>query len=283
MKSVDVSVVIINYNTYKITSDCLTSVYKYTSDIKFEVVLVDNASVECDAQLFKTAFPELVLVKSNTNLGFAGGNNLGIQHAMGKYILLLNSDTILFENTIKYTFEKYSLLKNPGFVSIKNIYPDGKPQFTCVFLPSLKNLLFRVLFLTRLTNRMMPYSKLDSDFSPEAIFGSYLFFDRNLLNSFTGGKLNEIFFIYHEDLLWCWEARQAGFKNYFISGTSIIHIVGASADEAELKRKKDNIHARNFKVLEQKINGPVLYPLYSVLKRIVTWKTKMFNQGRNLL
>src|SRR4030095_1669405 len=96
----DISIIIINYNTFTITSDCIRSVVQFTSGGSHEIILVDNASTECDPENFLKEFPQLILVKSAVNAGFANGNNLGIQRARGEYILLLNSDTILREDSI---------------------------------------------------------------------------------------------------------------------------------------------------------------------------------------
>ena len=95
-----VSIVIINYNTFQLTCQCIQSVIDLTGQVTYEIILVDNASSECDASLFKEKFPSITLVKNPDNSGFAKGNNLGIQHALGDIILLLNSDTYLTEDAV---------------------------------------------------------------------------------------------------------------------------------------------------------------------------------------
>src|SRR5437763_942905 len=96
------SIIIINYNTFELTCNCIESVIQYTTTIPYEIILVDNASTECDAELFKKRFPQIKLVKNPENNGFAKGNNLGIKHAEGDAILLLNSDTYLKVNSDTY-------------------------------------------------------------------------------------------------------------------------------------------------------------------------------------
>ena len=95
-----VSVIIVNYNSFALTSDCIRSVIEQTHDVDYEIILVDNASIECDPDKFLQKFPHILLIKSKMNGGFSFGNNLGIEKASGEYILLLNSDTILTEDTI---------------------------------------------------------------------------------------------------------------------------------------------------------------------------------------
>ena len=104
----DISVVIINYNTFELTSNCLRSIYRHTSEIEFEIVLVDNDSSECSPDLFLSEFPDIELVKSPINGGFAKGNNLGVERAKGRYIALLNSDTELLNNALKIVVDYFS-------------------------------------------------------------------------------------------------------------------------------------------------------------------------------
>jgi len=100
----EVSVIILNYNTFQLTCNCIASVIEFTKDISYEIILVDNQSTECDADLFKDKFPFIKLIKSPENGGFAKGNNLGIGFATGELILLLNSDTYLSEDAISKQF-----------------------------------------------------------------------------------------------------------------------------------------------------------------------------------
>ena len=107
MNAIELSVIIINYNTFALTNKCIETIYQFTKGVEFEIILVDNASAECDADLFKKNFPDITLIKSTTNLGFSGGNNLGIQQASGEYILLLNSD---IELTVKSSMSPINFL-----------------------------------------------------------------------------------------------------------------------------------------------------------------------------
>ena len=97
-ESLDLSIVILSFNTKKILLDCLRSVYDFTSNIDYEVIVVDNASSDGSAEAAKKKFPKIALKINENNLGFSGGNNQGIQISRGKYVVLLNSDTLLTEN-----------------------------------------------------------------------------------------------------------------------------------------------------------------------------------------
>ena len=97
-KSLDLSIIILSFNTKEVLINCLQSVYKQTNGINFEVIVVDNASTDGSAQAAKKLFPQITLKINDTNLGFSAGNNKGIQISQGRYVVLLNSDTLLTEN-----------------------------------------------------------------------------------------------------------------------------------------------------------------------------------------
>src|SRR5690348_14253877 len=124
-----VSVIIINYNTFEYTCNCIQSLIDKTMGVDYEIILVDNASSECNPDLFKEKFPQIILIKNSENSGFAAGNNLGIKHAKGEFILLLNSDTVFIENSILFIYEKCKPINNLGAATIQLIFPDGTIQF----------------------------------------------------------------------------------------------------------------------------------------------------------
>lgn len=235
----DVSVVIINYNTFQFTSNCIQSVIDKTSGIHYEIILVDNASKECDAFAFKERFPEIILVKSKVNLGFAGGNNLGLEYASGRNILLLNSDTILFENSIHFIFNNCKEVSNLGAATIKITYPDGRVQHSANKFPSvlghfLKTTRLRKIF-TRLYIRIMGHYDYSKSFSCDWVWGTFFYFPvKNL--QYMNGKLSETYFMYSEDVEWCYYFKKNKLENYFFSGSTIIHYGGKSS-LAESKNK----------------------------------------------
>ena len=145
----NVSIIIINYNTFELTCACIQSVLDKTLDINFELILVDNASVECDPGLFSQKFPSIKLIRSGTNLGFAGGNNLGIKVAKGEYILLLNSDTVLKNNAIKISCDRLKSSPGIGVLSCKLLYPDERVQPVAGRFPSLRRELRNLLRLNK--------------------------------------------------------------------------------------------------------------------------------------
>jgi GT2 family glycosyltransferase len=125
------SIIIINYNTFELTCKCIASLREKLIGVDYEIILVDNASVECDPDLFIEKFPFIKLIKSTVNTGFTGGNNAGVEKATGDYLLLLNSDTELINNAPKICQDYIMAHPEVGMVTSQLIYPDGKIQYNC--------------------------------------------------------------------------------------------------------------------------------------------------------
>lgn len=103
--SCDVSIIIVNYNTKKLLSDCLDSIYKYTKDIDYEIIVSDNGSKDGSLEMLQEKFPQVKIIDNNANLGFGAANNRALEKASGKYIFYLNSDTVLLNNAVKIFFD----------------------------------------------------------------------------------------------------------------------------------------------------------------------------------
>lgn len=233
-----VSVIIVNFNTRGLTTDCIRSVVQQTSGCDYEIILVDNASTECDPIVFKQEFPSIRLIKSGKNGGFAFGNNLGINEASGDFILLLNSDTILKEDSISKTVSCFNQHPDVGVVGCRMIYPDGKIQFTA---RRFRTISWELLDLFRFIPYLMTYSKrsrlmLGKYFRhDEPVFcdwlnGAFFLFPKKILNELPENKLDDRFFMYGEDQLWCEQIKNLGYKILFYPGTTIVHINSGSTD-----------------------------------------------------
>jgi GT2 family glycosyltransferase len=259
-----VSIIIINYNTYQFTCNCIQSIYDKTINIDFEIILVDNASTECNADLFKQKYPGITLLKNETNIGFAAGNNLGIRSAQGEYILLLNSDTELTSNAIKFIYDKCLPLQDIGAATIKLIYPNGTIQpaanhFPNVWLHFLEtSRLF--YFCKKYYYRKTPIVDYSKDFIADWIWGTFYFFPKKNLE-YTGFKLSETFFLYGEDVEWGYLLKKQGFKNYYFSDFSIIHHCGQSSNSKERKK----IIIKNHLLFIEKYNSKYISYIEKVL------------------
>src|SRR5260221_1582740 len=233
-----VSIIIINYNTFTLTSNCIRSVIEYTGDVDYEIILVDNASTECNPETFLKEFPQIKLIKSPVNGGFAYGNNIGIEKASGDYILLLNSDTLLKENSISKSVHYFKSYENGGVLGCRMLYPDGKVQYTA---RKFRSISWELLDLFRFIPMVMSYKKrsrlmlgkyfkCDENIEYDCVNGAFFMFLRKIPGQMPGGKLDDRFFMYGEDQLWCWQIRNLGYKVLFYAGTTIVHINSGSTN-----------------------------------------------------
>ena len=225
------SIIIINFNTFQLTCNCIRSIKEKVTDVEYEVVLVDNASVEKDPKEFKNIFPEIVLVESAINTGFTGGNNLGIQHSTGDFILLLNSDTELINNAPGICY--HYMLKHPevGMTTAQLVYPDGRIQHNTRRFRTIKWELLEILPLFRLLPKkkkenLMLHHYFDHQRFVEAdwVWGAFMMFPRKILHQLKDHKLSGDFFMYCEDVLWSWEFKQLGYKIHFLPEAKVMHV-----------------------------------------------------------
>ena len=232
----DVSVIIVNYNTFDLTCSCIRSVLSKTAGCDFEIIVVDNGSSEKDPVEFVRLFPEIQLIRNSENLGFAKGNNCGIEKSRGEYVLLLNSDAELINNAILICLGVLRRDNRIGVVGSKLLFPDGTVQHNCQRFPSIWFKLFELLRLqkilpSRLGGRILLgyFFHHDVPVFPDWIWGTFFMFRKKLLQHLPGNKLPEDFFMYVEDMQWCLEFRKHGYRIAFEPGAETLHHMGRSS------------------------------------------------------
>jgi GT2 family glycosyltransferase len=237
-----VSIIIINYNTFVLTCNCIESIFKHTQHVHFEIILVDNNSTERNADDFKKLFPSIILVKNQVNNGFANGNNLGIKQAQGDYILLLNSDTYFTENCIEKTLA-FAAKNTNSIIGIKMLYPSGTIQYTA---RKFRNLQWELLDLCRFLLWFLPYQKratimlgkyFKANFTTNCdwLNGAFFMLPKQALQALPNQQLDNRFFMYGEDQLWCYQLKQLGYNCLFYHETSLVHINNGSSANKEKK------------------------------------------------
>jgi hypothetical protein len=271
------SIIIVNYNTFVLTSQCIQSILDYTKDLVYEIILVDNASTECTPDKFTEVFPGLRLVKNTTNRGFAGGNNDGLVWATGNVRLLLNSDTILVDNSLKKAYDY--LLAHPaiGVLSAQLLFPDGGPQSCCQRFPSLKLELLELLRLqkllpARLRSRLLLGSFFDHQQAMEAdwVWGTFFMFPSEVLHKLPGQRLPEDFFMYGEDMQWCYQIKQKlGYRIWYYPEAKVIHYLSSSASKSNMN--KTDLMLRNEYRLLKMLYGTSRAWLIFKLRSIKYW------------
>lgn len=232
----DLSVIIINYNQFQMTIDCINSILEKTHDIRVEIILVDNHSDKINPDDFLKIFPtQIKLIKSQENGGFAKGNNLGIQQASGEYIVLLNNDTLLQNNAFLSTKLFLESQQDVAIATGKLIYPNGQIQHNCQRFPSVKYKLAELFRIQKLVGKKRAGTLLFGSFFdhntiayPDWVWGTYFMFRKSFLTEFEEHKLPETFFMYCEDMEWCMETKKKGYKIGFEPKGEVIHLLGAS-------------------------------------------------------
>ena len=143
-----VSIILVNYNGQQFIENCLKSILNYLQNTDYEVIIVDNCSSDDSTKIIKDGFPFFQLICSNTNLGFGRANNLAVKYAQGEYLLFLNTDTILLENTPKILSDYLKQNREVGAIGARITFQDGSYQLSC---GKLSNLIVELLYKIRAT------------------------------------------------------------------------------------------------------------------------------------
>jgi GT2 family glycosyltransferase/lipopolysaccharide/colanic/teichoic acid biosynthesis glycosyltransferase len=240
LKEIDVSVIIVNYNVREFLRQSLLSLRKALAPLAAEVFVVDNASNDGSAEMIRREFPQVQLITNRENAGFAHANNQALRRAAGRFVVLLNPDTVVQEDTfmaIRAFFDKHP---ETGMVGCKVLNPDGTLQLACRrSFPTPWVAFTRLSGLSQLFPKSRWFGRYNLTYLPEdeaaeveAISGSFMAVRREALQQV--GPLDERFFLYGEDLDWCFRLRAAGWKIHYFPGTQIIHYKGESAKQSDL-------------------------------------------------
>lgn len=235
----DVSVIIINWNTRDTLRDCLNSVYEQTQGINFEVIVVDNASSDSSAEMVRTEFTKAILVENKENRGFAVANNQGMSIAKGRYMLLLNSDTIVLDGAIQKTIRFVDQHTEAAVVGCKVLNPDRTMQATCFMFPSLLNLFLSATYLYKVfprsrffgRERMTWWDRQDVR-EVEVVTGCFMLVRKEAIDEV--GMMDESFFMYAEETDWCYRFKKAGWRSLFFPNATTIHLGGQSSKQVKM-------------------------------------------------
>lgn len=239
-KDLDLSIILVNWNTKQITLDCLDSVYRQTSQHSFEIIVVDNDSSDDSVEAIKDAYPSAKLIESRVNLGFAKGNNVAIKQARGRYIVLLNTDTIVLDSALDAVVTYLDEHPQVGAATPRLVGRDGLTQFAAAKDPTLWGYTNEYLF--HRYPDLYNTSAYERDMEVDIIPGACFFIRRQVID--TVGGLPEIYFMYVEDVEWCQQIRQAGWKIMYLAGPQVIHFGGESSKQAQVKMNKQLIQSR---------------------------------------
>jgi GT2 family glycosyltransferase len=234
------SVIIVNWNSTDYLLPCLSSLYEQTKGVDFEVIVVDNNSTDGGCARIAGKFPQVRLIQSRTNLGFARANNAGFARAKGDCLLFLNPDTVVVGNAVATAVNHLSRLSNAGALGCKLLNGDSTIQTSALLrFPTIVNQALSVEFLQKRFPRLglwgiSPfYADAAEPVEVEAISGACMFVKREAFSA--AGMFDARYFMYSEDVDLCYSIRKQGFKVYFAGDAQIIHYGGKSTDLSQTK------------------------------------------------
>ena len=233
---IELSIIIVNWNSADYVMACIQSIYKQTSELSYEVIVVDNASFDgCDERL-ASEHPSVIFVQSQCNLGFARANNLGVMYARGSVLLFLNPDTELRDRAIEFLYTHFQSLPDSGAVGCRLLNSDGSLQTSCVqSLPTLLNQMLDAELLRRWFPKAILWGNaalFEGGTAPaevEAVSGACIMIRHEVFDRVEG--FSSDYFMYGEDLDICFKARRVGFRNYHVPKAVIVHHGGGSSQQ----------------------------------------------------
>lgn len=244
----DISVIIVSWNGCSFLRGCLQSIRDCSGDSVLETIVIDNASTDGSSEMVRAEFPEVTLICSENNLGFAKANNLGLRHAKGSYLALINSDVLVHPGCLESLSDTLRTTPDIGLVGPRVFGGDGRVQPTCRRFPGFLNSLWRAFSVDTLTSR------LSSDFSEvgvaedprraiqvDALSGCFWLARRSAVERVGG--LDERFFFYSEDLDWCKRMWAKGWRVCFVPSATATHFGGGSSENAPLRFSVELVRA----------------------------------------
>ena len=238
------SIVIVNYNVKYFLEQALGAVRKAAKGMAVEIFVVDNNSADDSVQMVKDKFPEVLLIENKNNPGFSIANNQAIRIATGEYILLLNPDTVVEEDTFQKIVLTMDGRPDIGGLGVKmidgagNFLPESKRGFPSPFVAFCKTFgLSKIFSKSKTFNHYhLGYLDQDENHEVEVLSGAFMLLRKSVLDEI--GLLDEAFFMYGEDIDLSYRIIKAGYKNYYLSETRIIHYKGESTKKGSLNYVK---------------------------------------------
>jgi len=275
--TIDLSVIIVNWNTRDLLHVCLKSLYHYTHGMTVEVFVVDNGSNDGSADMVAHQFPQVILLRNQDNVGFPRANNQALRQASGRYLLLLNSDTALKANALQKLVTFMDAHPTAGIAGPKLLNPDDSRQYSCDMFPRtpltmLRDKLLENFFPTKHPrwSTRMEHLNFHEHFLVDYVIGAVFIIRRTTVEQI--GLLDEQFFMYAEDIDWCYRAALAGWKIYYVGQVAVYHYNrGSSEKSPEQSSRLQAMRAKSLRLFYRKHYGRVNAFLLLV---IMTLKSK---------
>jgi hypothetical protein len=280
----NVSVILINYNTKELLRQCIKSILNYTNSISYEIIVVDNGSEDGSVGMLNIEFPYVKCIEIKNNIGFGRANNIGVENANGEFVFLLNSDTLLTENSIKILYDFFTANEHAlslGVLGCKLVDESGQTMNSGGGFPSIVNDLKEYYYLIAEKMLKMKYEERDSYdftlpfFEIDYVIGADMFMRKHLYKSVGG--FDPTYFMYYEESDMQIRIRKLGYKCFITTKTSIIHLEGGSTSRIKFSQFKRVINqvSRNYYFRKNERKN---YKLYVVVDMLLN-TTRIFNKN----
>ncbi len=256
---IDLSIIIVSWNVCDLLRRCLQSIAAARGDLRLDVIVVDGGSIDGSPQMVAREFPDVHLIACQENVGFPKGNNMGMVHAAGRYIMLLNPDTEVIGAALSWLVTFLDNHPDVGAVGPQLLYGDGRVQSSRRRFPTLATAFFESTWLQPYAppHLLRRYYALDLPDSETAdvdwVVGAALMTRREVVGQV--GEMDEGYFMYSEELDWCRRIKEAGWRVVYLPAAQIIHHEGKSSEQAVTAR---HIHFQRARLRYlQKFHGTV--------------------------
>ena len=241
---VDLSIMIVNWNTKEYLVRCLRSVFESEKRSSWEVLVVDNGSLDGSASEVKRLFPNVKLIENGRNLGFARATNQGIKESSGRYCLLLNPDTALRVGSIETLFSFMEHDPGAGIAGVQLLNEDGSRQNSIANFPTLATELLNKSLLRRIFPERFPGKEkaFSKPMEVESVIGACMMVRTKAVEEV--GLLDEDYFLFLEETDWCYRMKKAGWKVYHVPSAEVVHFQGKSAEATLGKAKIEYYRSR---------------------------------------
>ena len=241
---IDLSVIIVNWNTRDLLVRCLNSITQVTQRMKAEVFVVDNRSSDESGRTVKERFSQVILIENETNLGFAGANNQALRRSKGNYLLLLNPDTQVKEEPIQKLISMMDAHPDVGITGVQLLNSDGSKQNSIANFPSLATELLNKSLLRWLSPGKFPGKEKDypEPIEVDSVIGACMMVRREALDQV--GLLDEDYFLFLEETDWCYRMKRAGWKIYHVPDAEVYHFQGKSAEKEKKRARVEYFRSR---------------------------------------
>jgi len=259
----DITVVIVNWNTGDLLRNCLNSVYETMKDIRYEIIVVDNASTDGSVAMLRKEFPTVTIIENRENRGFGAANNQAFAVMKGRYALLLNSDTILTKHAIGELFQFMENHLDTSLACGQLLNEDGSRQNSIANFPTLITLLANTSLLEYLFPKRFPSKRYihKNPVEIESAIGACVLVRKKAMDDI--GVFDERYFFFFEETDWAYRMRSAGWKIYHVPSAVIYHLQGKSVGDSI--RSRIEFYRSRYQFFKKYRRSIYVYAVYSII------------------